>query len=79
MTNTDQAIRDANLAHIKKVMRSKGAKEQQWPGAPLGHFGILGEESRVMRDMIKDGSVVIVERPKKVDPTQMAVFVCLPR
>lgn len=78
MNASDKAIRDSNIAHIKKVMRRKETKERGWPGAPLTHFGVLGDEPRVMSEMIADGSVVIVERPKTSNPNMTAVFVCLP-
>ena len=73
-----QVIRTANLRYIAKVMRGRDAKQGNWPGVPLSHFGILGIEPAVMRAMIDDGSVKVVERPRKTDPNRMVRFICLP-
>jgi len=70
-------MRKANIAHIKKALRTAGAKQANWPGAPLSHFSVIGEELRVLQAMIADGSVRIVERPK-ANPAYTATFVCLP-
>lgn len=64
MTTNEQAIRKSNIAHIKKVMRSAAAKRAGWTGVPMSHFGVLGDEPKVMAAMIADGTLVTSTRER---------------
>lgn len=74
----NQLIRTETIAYIRKCLKTRGAKDGNWPGAPLGHFSVIGDDIVVLREMIADESVVVVERPRKTDPSRTATFICLP-
>jgi hypothetical protein len=72
-----EALRKLYVEQITKTMRGREAKSLNWPGMPLGHFACIGFEAQVLREMLADGTAVLIERPRKTNPNMTASFVAV--
>lgn len=59
---------------IDQAMASRAAKQNNWPGAPIGHIDL--NFTHHLNSAVAAGLVKIVERPSVTNPQRAAKFVC---